>query len=157
MDVLIGGIRWAHIVFGFVGLAAFWVPIVTKKGGARHKTFGKVFALCAYFVAGSAMVTPPLRIGGALAAGASVTENAESFGFLIFLFYLGVVTFAFTQHAIQTVRTRRDPDSIRTRPTCWWASPPASEASSWWRGRSPSGPTSRSSCSPWRPSVCSSV
>lgn len=114
MDAVIEGIRWTHIVLGFVGLAAFWVPVVTKKGGARHKTFGKVFALCAYFVAGSAMVTPPLRIGRALADGASVADNAESFGFLIFLFYLGSVTFAFTRHAVQTIRTRRDPDSIRT-------------------------------------------
>ena len=46
--------------------------------------------------------------------GASVTENAQAFGFLLFLFYLGIVTFALTRQAVQTVRTRRDPDSIRT-------------------------------------------
>ncbi len=114
MDAVIGVIRWSHIALGAIGLLAFWVPIVTKKGGARHKQFGMIFALCAYFVSGSAMVTPPLRIGRALAAGASVTENAQAFGFLIFLFYLGLVTFAFTRQAVQTVRTRRDPDSIRT-------------------------------------------
>jgi len=33
---------------------------------------------------------------------------------VLFLFYLGIVTFAFTRQAVQTVRTRRDPDSIRT-------------------------------------------
>ena len=114
MDAVIGGIRWVHIVLGFAGLAAWWVPVLTKKGGERHKLFGKIFAFCAYFVAGSAMVTPPIRIGRALSSGASVTENPEGFGFLIFLFYLGVVTFALTRHAVQTVRTRRDPDSIRT-------------------------------------------
>ncbi len=114
MDVFIGALRWVHIVLGFIGLAAWWVPIFTKKGGKRHVAFGKVFAVCAYAVAGSAMITPPLRIGGALAAGASLAENTASFGFLIFLFYLGTVAFALTRHAIQTVRTRRDPDAIRT-------------------------------------------
>ncbi len=114
MDAFIGTLRWVHVVLGFVGLAAWWVPILTKKGGKRHVAFGKVFAVCAYAVAGSAMITPPLRIGGALAAGASLAENTASFGFLIFLFYLGTVAFALTRHAIQTVRTRRDPDAIRT-------------------------------------------
>ena len=114
MEALIGGIRWMHIALGFVGLAAWWVPILSKKGGERHKTFGKIFALCAYVVAGSAMLTPPLRIGGALAGGASLTDDPQSFGFLIFLFYLGSVTFALTRHAVRTIRTKRDPDSIRT-------------------------------------------
>lgn len=114
MDVLIQGLRWSHIALGFVGLAAFWVPVVSKKGGERHKAFGKVFALCAYVVAVTAMLTPPLRIGRALADGASVSENSESFGFLIFLFYLGSATLALTRHAVKTIRTKRDPDSIRT-------------------------------------------
>ena len=114
MDVLINGARWIHIVLGFVGLAAWWVPILTKKGGQRHKTFGMVFALSAYVVAGTAMLTPPLHIGRALASGASLTDDPETFGFLLFLFYLGTVTLALTRHAVQTIRTRRDPDSIRT-------------------------------------------
>ena len=80
----------------------------------RHKTFGMVFALSAYVVAGTAMLTPPLHIGRALAAGASLTDDPETFGFLLFLFYLGTVTLALTRHAVQTIRTRRDPDSIRT-------------------------------------------
>lgn len=32
-----------HIAFGSVGLVAFWVPIVGRKGGAAHKRWGKVF------------------------------------------------------------------------------------------------------------------
>ncbi len=114
MEGLIQVLRWSHIVLGFVGLAAWWVPILSKKGGKRHMLFGKVFAVCAFAVGGSAMLTPPLRIGRALAAGASITDNATNFGFLIFLFYLGCATIALTHHAIQAVRTRRDPDSIRT-------------------------------------------
>jgi hypothetical protein len=32
-----------HIAFGSVGLVAFWVPVVGRKGGAAHKRWGKVF------------------------------------------------------------------------------------------------------------------
>ena len=32
-----------HIAFGSVGLVAFWVPVIGRKGGAAHKRWGKVF------------------------------------------------------------------------------------------------------------------
>jgi hypothetical protein len=32
-----------HIVTGSVGLISFWVPVVSRKGGATHARFGKVF------------------------------------------------------------------------------------------------------------------
>ena len=34
-----------HIFFGSVGLVAFWVPIIGRKGGDAHKRWGKVFTL----------------------------------------------------------------------------------------------------------------
>ena len=37
-----GLLRYGHIVAGFAGLAAFWVPVFSKKGGARHVRFGTV-------------------------------------------------------------------------------------------------------------------
>lgn len=32
-----------HIVFGGVGLLAFWVPVAGRKGGLNHRRWGKVF------------------------------------------------------------------------------------------------------------------
>ena len=32
-----------HIVFGSIGLLAFWVPVVGRKGGANHRRWGRVF------------------------------------------------------------------------------------------------------------------
>ena len=46
MEMLMDGIRWIHIGFGFVGLAAFWVPVVTHKGGKNHRFYGKIFKWC---------------------------------------------------------------------------------------------------------------
>lgn len=33
----------AHIVTGTAGLVAFWIPIVSAKGGQRHRWWGRVF------------------------------------------------------------------------------------------------------------------
>jgi hypothetical protein len=33
----------AHIVTGSIGLIAFWVPVLSRKGSANHKLWGRVF------------------------------------------------------------------------------------------------------------------
>ena len=33
----------AHIASGSIGLVAFWVPVLVRKGGARHRAWGRVF------------------------------------------------------------------------------------------------------------------
>ena len=114
MEPLIVGLRYAHIVIGFVGLAAYWIPVLTKKGGVQHVRFGKVFALCGYIVATTAIMTTTLRFSRALWEGVSIRDNVEGLGFLLFLFYLGWVTLGLVHHAVRTIRTRRDPDSIAT-------------------------------------------
>ncbi len=38
--VLVAG----HILTGATGLLAFWVPIVARKGGQRHRHWGRIFA-----------------------------------------------------------------------------------------------------------------
>lgn len=45
----------AHIVTGSVGLVAFWVPVVAKKGGNRHKAWGRVFTLSMLLTGGIAV------------------------------------------------------------------------------------------------------
>lgn len=39
-DALVG----LHIVTGTIGLVTMWVPIVGRKGGRMHKSWGKIFA-----------------------------------------------------------------------------------------------------------------
>ncbi|NKB87639.1 MAG: hypothetical protein GKS06_05410 [Acidobacteria bacterium] len=114
MDLLIEANRWFHIIVGFTGLAAWWVPVLTKKGGKQHVFFGKLFALSAYIIGTTALAGVSMRMGYALWQGIDVTQNPETFGFLIFLAYLGVVTIGITHQAVRVIRTRNDPDSIRT-------------------------------------------
>ncbi|MEM9171635.1 MAG: hypothetical protein AAGA84_02910 [Pseudomonadota bacterium] len=40
---------WVHIVSGSVGLATFWVAILSRKGAKTHKKWGKVFAWALIF------------------------------------------------------------------------------------------------------------
>lgn len=32
-----------HIISGTIGLISFWIPVLTKKGGANHRRFGRIF------------------------------------------------------------------------------------------------------------------
>ena len=76
MEWLIEANRWFHMIIGFVGLAAWWVPILTKKGGKQHVFFGKVFALSAYIIGSTALAGVTMRVGYALWRGIDITENA---------------------------------------------------------------------------------
>jgi hypothetical protein len=115
MESLFDGIRWVHMIVGFTGLAAFWVPVITKKGGGVHKKAGRVFEWAAYLVAGSAVFNALGRLIFALLGGASLAGNEQPFGFLIFLAYLGTVTFASVRHGVRSTRTK-DFSRMRTAP-----------------------------------------
>ena len=114
METVFDTIRWVHIGLGFTGLVAFWIPAFARKGGRTHVRVGRVFEWCAYFVAGSAVFNSLGRLLGAVLGGASLENNRESFGFLIFLAYLGLVTFATVRHAVRSVRFKKDFAGLRT-------------------------------------------
>ncbi len=108
-------LRYTHIIFGFVGLAAFWIPVLTRKGGRQHVRYGNVFLWCAYVVLGSAGISVCYRVGFLLSAGQGPRELPVQFSFLLFLGYLSYVTFVNIRHAIMVLRYKRDPQTLRTR------------------------------------------
>lgn len=114
MESLFDGIRWIHIVVGFTGLVAFWIPAFARKGGTLHTRVGRVFEWAAYIVAGSATFNALGRGIHALADGATLEANRGEFGFLLFLAYLGIVTLASVRHAVRSVRVKADYGSLRT-------------------------------------------
>lgn len=103
-----------HVALGFAGLAAFWVPIVVRKGGPTHIRFGTIYKWCAYVVLATAGVSVVYRIGSALAAGRSPADSANEFAVFIFLGYLAFVTFATVRHGVGVLRTRKEPERLRT-------------------------------------------
>ena len=114
MNSLITVVLWGHIVVAFTGVAAFWVPVLSRKGGRLHRFFGKVFAWCAYLVNGSALLITGLRLGQVLAGSVSFADDPETGGLTVFLGYLAIVTLACVRHGVRAVGTRDDRNALRT-------------------------------------------
>ncbi|MEM8916522.1 MAG: hypothetical protein AAGC83_11830 [Pseudomonadota bacterium] len=52
---LFKGLIALHIAFGAPGLLSFWIPILAKKGGARHSYWGRLFAIMMLVTASAAV------------------------------------------------------------------------------------------------------
>jgi len=114
MESLFDSLRWGHIVVGSAGLVAFWIPLFAKKGGRLHIRGGKVFEYAAYFVTGTAIFNSFGRMITALVGGATLAENREAFGFLIFLGYLGIVVLASVRQAVRVAQVKKDVSALKT-------------------------------------------
>lgn len=104
----------AHVITGAVGLTAFWGPIVTKKGAARHRKWGR--AACYGFLgAGSlAIAMALLSLYGPEARHPEVTDRAlfdGLFGWM--MLYLGALTIGFVDYGLAVVKHARDRRALR--------------------------------------------
>ena len=105
---LIEPLRWIHIAAGFTGLAAFWVPIVARKGSGVHRRFGRVFKYCAYLVLAAAALALTLRFASLFERGIGPGDEPAGFAFLVFLGYLTIVTFVVLRHGVTVLRHKQD-------------------------------------------------
>ncbi|MBW3660379.1 MAG: hypothetical protein KY397_01940 [Gemmatimonadetes bacterium] len=113
----------AHVVFGFVGLVAFWIPVFAAKGGRLHVRTGTAFLWSAYVVAATAIAICALSLirpfgthpeampVGAADVGAVAGRIRE---LAVFLGYLGIVTLASVHHGVGAMRAGRRVDLLRT-------------------------------------------
>ncbi|MEL6965509.1 MAG: hypothetical protein AAFO01_22355 [Pseudomonadota bacterium] len=62
-EVLVVG----HIVTGTIGLIAFWIPVISKKGGINHRRFGRIFV-------------NTMLLTGAIASGISICTLIDPVG-----------------------------------------------------------------------------
>lgn len=115
-EFLFDAILKAHVAAGFVSLLCFWAAIASKKGGKFHVRTGRVFEWCMYAVAVSAIVLCAYRLWDPFVFRDAGSEDAATTlrMLAVFLGYLGIVTLATTRHGVRVIRTRRDPESIRT-------------------------------------------
>lgn len=107
MELLREGLRWIHIVLGFVGLVAFWFPVFARKGGYLHRRAGKVFVWCGYGVTGSAMVSCTVITWGWVRRGFP-HDAGPGIAFVAMLAYLAVVTFVILRHSMRVLETKKD-------------------------------------------------
>ncbi len=106
--------RWMHITIGFVGLAAFWVPIVTQKGGLVHRQFGKIFRYSGVVVVVTAFLAVTLYFVQLTSAGQGPTEAPEDWAFLLFLGYLALATGSMLSHGMAVLKHKRDLRTLAT-------------------------------------------
>jgi hypothetical protein len=123
MGNLFQSLRWLHIAAGGLALILFWIPAIAPKGGKIHVRAGWFYVACmsvvvvtAFAMSGLAFTIPlavrqiarplsPLELADFL-RGQRVTAT--------FLAYLGGLTLALGWQGIWAVRTRREPQSMRT-------------------------------------------
>jgi hypothetical protein len=103
-----------HVITGAVGLTAFWGPIVTRKGAANHRKWGK--ATCYGFLGAGALAIAMalLSLYGPEQRHPEVTDRAlfeGLFGWM--MLYLGILTIGFVDYGLAVVRHSRDRKALR--------------------------------------------
>ncbi|AOL24025.1 hypothetical protein Ga0102493_113028 [Erythrobacter litoralis] len=103
-----------HIATGTVGLAAFWVPILTRKGAQPHRRWGRI-ACYGFLGAGAlAILMALLSLFGPEERIPSVTDRtlfAGLFGWM--MLYLGFLTIGFVDYGLAVVKHARDRTRLR--------------------------------------------
>lgn len=106
---------YAHVAAGAVGLIAFWGPIVTRKGAANHRSWGR--AACYGFLGAGALAIAMalLSLYGPEKRIPSVTDRALFAGlFGWMMLYLGMLTIGFVDYGLAVVRHSRDRTALRS-------------------------------------------
>jgi hypothetical protein len=114
---------WLHILAGFVGMAAFWTPALTRKGGATHRAAGRVFYRVTTIVAVTGLVMAAALFINPLAAQPprqaldprAAAEAVQRARLMVpFLLYLVLITFNPVYHGVRVLATRQNPSLLRT-------------------------------------------
>ncbi|MGY6550363.1 MAG: hypothetical protein ACXIT4_00520 [Erythrobacter sp.] len=104
----------AHVITGTVGLVAFWGPIVTRKGAAKHRQWGRI-ACYGFLGAGAlAILMALLSLYGPEERIPSITDRelfAGLFGWM--MLYLGFLTIGFVDYGLAVVHHGRRPHALR--------------------------------------------
>ncbi|WP_309119614.1 DUF2306 domain-containing protein [Paenibacillus sp.] len=94
-------LRWSHIFFGFLALAVFWIPIVTKKGGRAHNRAGWIYATAMGVVSASAFLMGMYRLTW------DAGPDADAIPFAWFLTFVSILSAATAWYGIRVLRHKR--------------------------------------------------
>jgi hypothetical protein len=112
-----------HVLCGLIGLVAFWMPAIVRKGGALHKRSGRIFYLATCGVAGTGLVVAALLLAAPLTVHPLRSPVSPAVAAVIaakirwtvpFLVYLLLITFVPVYHGVRVLATRRAPKELRT-------------------------------------------
>ncbi|MEO0400140.1 MAG: hypothetical protein AAF224_12050 [Pseudomonadota bacterium] len=75
-DVFVGLVA-LHITTGAPGLLSFWIPVAAKKGGDRHRNWGRLFAMAMIATGISAMAMSSLTLMAPMETHPHLREHPE--------------------------------------------------------------------------------
>jgi hypothetical protein len=115
-------VLWFHIACGSVGLVAFWVPALTRKGGPTHRKAGWVYVWAMLGVVATAVILAALLlydpeaahefVGGPSEKQAAGVAQARAVALLFGA--LALLTLTNGWQGLQVLRAKRNPLKLRT-------------------------------------------
>lgn len=110
------GFVLAHIATGAVGLFAFWVPLLARKGGVSHKGWGRLFAWSMLSTGAIAIGIASLTINDPVGTHPHLDFEPVLiqgiFGWM--MLYLALLTINLAWYGLMCVKHRRNPAGNRS-------------------------------------------
>lgn len=117
---LFHGLIVGHVVFGSIGLISFWVPVVGRKGGDRHRAWGQVFARCLLATGGFAIGISLCTLYDPLGTHPHLPDAEFVRGiFGVLMLYLSILTITLAWYGLECVRNKRDHAANRRGLNLW--------------------------------------
>lgn len=103
-----------HVLAGGIGLVTFWVPVGARKGGIRHRKWGRI-ACRGFMIAGSlAMSMALLSLFGPEQRLPMIKDRVVFDGlFGWMMLYLGMLTIGFAHYGLSVVAHRNSRAALR--------------------------------------------
>ncbi len=103
-----------HIGSGIVALTSFWGAVATRKGGPRHRYWGRVFSASIYIASFQALGMGLLSVIWPTAMHTQLTDLALYRGLLGWMMiYLALLTMSMTRYGLQMIANKRRHDANR--------------------------------------------
>ena len=101
MEWLFNGLRWLHILSGFLALSVFWLPIITKKGGKAHTRIGWIYVWAMASVSVTAFSMGIYRLTW------DAGPDADAIPFSWFLIFIAILSSATAWYGVRVLRQKR--------------------------------------------------
>ena len=103
-----------HVIAGAMALTSFWGSVATRKGGAAHRQWGRVFTTAIYIASVMALGMGILSVVWPLAMHPQLTDTALYRGLLGWMMiYLGLLTISMTRYGLQMIANKRRHEANR--------------------------------------------
>ncbi|MFU7528787.1 hypothetical protein [Qipengyuania sp. ASV99] len=103
-----------HVIAGATGLIAIWVPILTRKGAASHRQWGRI-ACYGFIGAGAlAVVMAMLSLYAPDGRHPTIADRRVFEGLFVWMMlFLGLLTIGFADYGLSVVRHARRREALR--------------------------------------------